>query len=113
MADIIMAEAPVALGYERYADHVTVYPLTVCCRATGKGCDGYVGCRSCYAEVDPSYGSCWEADGRDPLLRHGSKWASPTYDGWAMYRRLVMDEGVDDDKADELVAEAKRQAAAL
>jgi hypothetical protein len=29
------------------------YYLTPCCDASDKGCDGYVGCRACYAEIDP------------------------------------------------------------
>ena len=31
--------------------------LTGCCGATAKGCDGYVGCRDCYEEIDPRLGS--------------------------------------------------------
>jgi hypothetical protein len=30
--------------------------LTECCHASAKGCDGYVGCRACYTEVDPALG---------------------------------------------------------
>jgi hypothetical protein len=30
--------------------------LTKCCEATGKGCDGYIGCRACYRECSPSLG---------------------------------------------------------
>lgn len=30
--------------------------LTDCCGATAKGCDGYVGCRACYREIDPALG---------------------------------------------------------
>lgn len=32
------------------------YYLTPCCGASAKGCDGYIGCRACYAEIDPSLG---------------------------------------------------------
>ena len=32
--------------------------LTACCGATAKGCDGYIGCRNCYQEVD-SYLGGW------------------------------------------------------
>lgn len=35
-----------------------VYPLTPCCDASAKGCDGYVGCRGCYEEVSPAFGDC-------------------------------------------------------
>jgi hypothetical protein len=31
--------------------------LTSCCGATAKGCDGYVGCRICYDEVDSALGA--------------------------------------------------------
>lgn len=34
----------------------TMYYLTDCCGASAKGCDGYVGCRKCYQEVDPALG---------------------------------------------------------
>lgn len=39
------------------------YPLTPCCRATGKGCwderadRGIIACRKCYREVDPKFAS--------------------------------------------------------
>ena len=32
------------------------YYLTECCGASAKGCDGYIGCRACYREVDPMLG---------------------------------------------------------
>lgn len=31
--------------------------LTECCGATAKGCDGYIGCRSCYRPIDELIGS--------------------------------------------------------
>jgi hypothetical protein len=31
--------------------------LTGCCGATAKGCDGYIGCRFCYREVDSMLGA--------------------------------------------------------
>lgn len=31
--------------------------LTSCCGATAKGCDGYVGCRLCYSEIDSALGA--------------------------------------------------------
>jgi hypothetical protein len=31
--------------------------LTYCCSATAKGCDGYVGCRNCYNEVESYLGA--------------------------------------------------------
>lgn len=30
--------------------------LTACCAAGAKGCDGYIGCRNCYEEIDPDLG---------------------------------------------------------
>lgn len=30
--------------------------LTPCCGASAKGIEDYVGCRACYAEVEPIYG---------------------------------------------------------
>jgi len=30
--------------------------LTACCGATAKGCDGYIGCRYCYREIEPMLG---------------------------------------------------------
>lgn len=43
------------------------YPLTSCCRATGKGAEVETGtvCRSCYREVDPTYGDGCGADHPD------------------------------------------------
>lgn len=32
------------------------YYLTECCGASAKGMEGYIGCRSCYAEIDPQLG---------------------------------------------------------
>lgn len=32
------------------------YYLTECCGASAKGCDGYIGCRACYQEIDPELG---------------------------------------------------------
>lgn len=31
--------------------------LTNCCGATAKGCDGYIGCRNCYREVESYLGA--------------------------------------------------------
>lgn len=30
--------------------------VTPCCGASAKGCDGYIGCRACYEEIDPALG---------------------------------------------------------
>jgi hypothetical protein len=42
------------------------YYLTECCGASTKGCDGYIGCRACYGEVDWALGGLPNEDG--PLL---------------------------------------------
>lgn len=34
------------------------YYLTDCCGASAKGLEDYVGCRSCYEEIDPGIGGC-------------------------------------------------------
>lgn len=39
-----------------------IYPLTPCCNASAKGCDGYIGCRKCYQELEPGFGACWAED---------------------------------------------------
>lgn len=33
------------------------YHPTPCCGASAKGCDGYIGCRACYHEIDPAFGN--------------------------------------------------------
>lgn len=30
--------------------------FTLCCGASDKGCDGYIGCRACYAEIEDYLG---------------------------------------------------------
>lgn len=40
------------------------YYLTDCCGASSKGMESYVGCRSCYREVDPSLGDVPDKDVR-------------------------------------------------
>ncbi len=44
------------LARQRNQPFVMDYALTACCQASAKGCDGYIGCRACYAEVDPKLG---------------------------------------------------------
>jgi len=39
-----------------------VYYLTACCKASAKGCDGYIGCRACYQPIADSLGDAWMAD---------------------------------------------------
>lgn len=34
------------------ADEHMEWTLTPCCGASFKGCDGYIGCRSCYEDMD-------------------------------------------------------------
>jgi len=125
---IINAEAPVALHLETYPNGETVInPLTTCCAASAKGCADCIACRACYQEIDPRFGDCWLADGGDPLAHLGF---GGHCDGWDTYRDLVTEElqlrrlqetghmGVDtyaedQRKAETVVAEAKRQVAAL
>ena len=38
------------------------YPLTLCCEASGKGMEGGVGCRKCYAYVDDGFGMAWDVN---------------------------------------------------
>lgn len=52
-----------AEGYVVVRAHGMDYALTACCQASAKGCgpysdddEGYIGCRACYAEVDPKLG---------------------------------------------------------
>jgi hypothetical protein len=104
---IINAEAPIALAYS--SDAGTVVPLTTCCAATGKGCDGYVGCRNCYTEVHPLFGDVWNVDGSDPLLTSLPKFARATYNGWTDTYKVLLSELVDAAHADRIIAEAQRQ----
>ena len=39
-----------------------VYYLTPCCKASAKGCDGYIGCRSCYRPIADELGDGWMAN---------------------------------------------------
>ncbi|KXO90998.1 Uncharacterised protein (plasmid) [Tsukamurella tyrosinosolvens] len=101
MADILMAEAPVAIGYDRRGQGQTVfYALTPCCAATGTGSDSGIVCRGCYRELDFEYAGFWYFDGHEDGL-------SST---WDLYNIALMNTGVDQDKAEVLVIEAKRQA---
>lgn len=49
-------------GFTEYdkAENGLFYALTPCCGASGKGLDGYIGCRRCFQEVDEVYGDCFE-----------------------------------------------------
>lgn len=61
----------VAADWTKPGEAEYIYPLTPCCNASGKGLmdddsgEGYVGCRSCYQEVDPKFGG----DTREVELR--------------------------------------------
>lgn len=44
--------------------------VTPCCGASAKGCDGYTGCRNCYAEVDPAIGGLPPAQWWAPHQRY-------------------------------------------
>jgi hypothetical protein len=107
-----MAEAPVAIGYYRgdRDGRLTLYPLTTCCAASGKGSETETGvcCRSCYRTVDSAYGGFWHVDDSPEML--GKFNIAGT---WADYTNLLVAEGVSPSKADELTTEAKRQAGEL
>ena len=42
-----------------YFSYGVIYPVTDCCKATAKGTDGGICCRSCYNEVDSLFGMGW------------------------------------------------------
>lgn len=101
MADLIMAEASVAIGYSRNGgDRTIFYALTPCCAATATGTDSGIACRSCYRDLDFEYGGFWYLEDREDGL-------SST---WDLYSIALRNAGVDQAKAEVLVAEAKRQA---
>ena len=39
-----------------------IYPLTPCCDASATGTEWGTACRSCYEEIDSSFGICWTPD---------------------------------------------------
>lgn len=45
-----------------YKDGPFRYYLTECCGASAKGLEDYVGCRSCYTEIDPAIGGTPDRD---------------------------------------------------
>lgn len=60
--------APDMVGITEYGDLIVksndpIIPrdrylgLTSCCGMDAKGCDGYIGCRGCYREIDPMLGA--------------------------------------------------------
>ncbi len=87
---LICEDAPVTLA----VTDLFVYPLTTCCRASGKGGGDGVICRACYRDVETYFGDCWSAADDD---------------GWATYQWMLMDFGASQRTADALVAEARRQ----
>jgi hypothetical protein len=105
MAEVIMAEAPIAIGYDHNGEGVTFYPLTPCCAATGKGAESGTVCRRCYRDVGYEYGGFWYADERTVMVG-GFNLAST----WDLYTTALRNAGVDPARAEVLTAEAKRQA---
>ena len=103
---VIMAEAPVAIGYDRRDDGIAFYPLTTCCAATGKGADSGTVCRRCYRDVGHEYGGFWYADER-AVMFGGFNLANT----WDLYTTALLNLGVGPAHAEALTAEAKRQAA--
>ncbi len=106
MAEIIMSEAPVSIGYDRGGDAITFYPLTPCCTATGKGSDSGTVCRRRYRHVGYEYGRFWYADEHKSMFG-GFNLAST----WDLYTTALRNIGVDPAHAAVLTEEAKRQAA--
>lgn len=99
MTDItfINSEAPVPLAVTSYG---SIYPLTACCHAVGKGWTddgGGVVCKGCFEWVSDLYGDCWKVDEER---------------GWNTYRELLTDTGCTVAKADEIVAYARQRLAA-
>lgn len=105
MAEVIMAEAPVAIGYDRRGEAIAFYPLTPCCAATGKGGEHGIVCRRCYRDVGHEYGGFWYADEHE--MRCGGFNIAST---WDLYTTALLNIGVDSARTAVLTAEAKRQA---
>lgn len=59
MTSIVLGRDDVGV-IARNADGMAYY-LTPCCAASAKGCADYIGCRACYAEVDPGLGGTPDA----------------------------------------------------
>ncbi|MGV9679212.1 hypothetical protein ACWDSJ_28355 [Nocardia sp. NPDC003482] len=59
------------------ADGIAFY-VTDCCGVSATGCDGYVGCRACYQEVNPALGGIpgeeWHAPHRREAHRRHLEW---------------------------------------
>ena len=41
---------------EPQGDFMRMWRITECCGASAKGCDGYIGCRHCYRQIDTGIG---------------------------------------------------------
>ena len=61
-------------GVAVYSSYGVFYPVTDCCKATAKGTEWGICCRSCYAEVDSFFGSCWNEE----------EWAKDIAQGWVI-----------------------------
>ena len=52
--------------------------VTPCCGATAKGLEDYVGCRSCYEEIDPALGGIpdveWFAPSERARIKKFNEW---------------------------------------
>lgn len=108
--NVINAEAWVSVVF----DGRIVAPLTTCCQASAKGCDGYIGCRKCYREINPLFGDCWNADGSDPLAEMNARMGfGGRSDGWETYRTLLQDAGATAEQAARCIERAKERIAVL
>ena len=68
----------------------TRYYLTDCCGASAKGCDGYIGCRACYREIDPLLGGV--PDSRMVLVREKPEVGirDDTLGGWWVFQDVPL-----------------------
>lgn len=65
------------IGVVAESDGLKFY-LTECCGASAKGLENYVGCRSCYQEIDPILGSVPDKE----LVHEGGKISFVPREGW-------------------------------
>ncbi len=84
---VLGRDAVGTVAEDRELDPPFRYYLTECCGASAKGLEDYVGCRACYAEIDPSLGGC--PDKGTVLVKHkpdsGSGIRDDVLDGWWVF----------------------------
>lgn len=62
MSDVIVLGRD-AVGIVAESEGMRYY-LTECCAASAKGLENYIGCRKCYAEIDPALGGLPDQESR-------------------------------------------------